>query len=320
MYCGESVHFPLQAMHRKDMQGFKRDFCSEEDLVGVFPKGVGNKSVEIVRRIEEYSNLNLTNPSDILRAMLGIFNAFRRNNLGIEHCLGIPILPSMKKSAKPSDGWTPSMGFFFGLFWDLKERSERRKGFPSWSWTGWCCPVKWKWNCHTTWLEVKIDPGVQLSVELIDGQILEWTAFQDINTERNMVSHLSNIIYLTAWTVDITILKRIQQTDKDDYHSRLKLEDGGHLKWQFMSISKVKLSPGQSCKGVVLGHDYSNSFFAGPAILVIAKVNGTMERIGLDWAHKMSYERYDKDGASVPVWGDPDMLKPLELVKSWEEI
>ena len=116
MYCGESVHFPLQAMHRKDMQGFKRDFCSEEDLVGVFPKGVGNKSVEIVRRIEEYSELNLTNPSDILRAMLGIFNAFRRNNLGIEHCLGIPILPLMKKVlSRLMDGhrpWDSSLGYF----------------------------------------------------------------------------------------------------------------------------------------------------------------------------------------------------------------
>ncbi|KAN0099232.1 HET domain containing protein, partial [Hyaloscypha variabilis] len=136
MHCCESVHFPLQTMHRKDMQGFKSVFCSKR-LIGIFPRGAGATSIEIVQRIEHYSGLKLTNPSDILRGMLGIFNAFRRSRLGIYHCLGIPILPSMTQRDKPIEGWTPSMGFFFGLFWDLQERSDRRNGFPSWSWTGW---------------------------------------------------------------------------------------------------------------------------------------------------------------------------------------
>jgi hypothetical protein len=53
MYCHESVHFPLQTMHRKDMQGFKSVFCSKK-LIGMFPKGVGTTSIEIVQHIEEY--------------------------------------------------------------------------------------------------------------------------------------------------------------------------------------------------------------------------------------------------------------------------
>ncbi|KAH8665212.1 heterokaryon incompatibility protein-domain-containing protein, partial [Tricladium varicosporioides] len=169
MYCCESVHFPLRTMHRKDMQGFKRVFCSE-NLIGIFPKGVGTKSIEIVRRIEEYSKLNLSNSSDILRGMLGIFGAFQRSRLDIYHCSGIPILPSMAQGAKPIEGWMPSMGFFLGLFWDLQERSERRNGFPSWSWTGWYGPVIWRWAYDTTEPNIAIDPGVGLSVELIDGQ------------------------------------------------------------------------------------------------------------------------------------------------------
>ncbi|PMD29193.1 hypothetical protein L207DRAFT_593782 [Hyaloscypha variabilis F] len=184
-------------MHRKDMQGFKSIFCSD-NLMGIFPRGVGTTAIEIVQRIEEYSGFNLTNRSDILRGMLGIFNAFQRSRLGIYHCLGIPILPSISQRDKPIEGWTPSMGFFFGLFWDLQERSERRNGFPSWSWT-----------------EIKVDPGVQLSVELIDGQILKWETFQEINSKRNMVSHLSDIIYIEVWTIEIHILKREKQKDKD---------------------------------------------------------------------------------------------------------
>ena len=325
MYCCESVQFPLQTMHREDMQGFKSVFCSKR-MIGIFPKGVGTTSIDIVRRIEEYSKLKLTNPSDILRGMLGIFNAFQRSRLGIYHCLGIPILPAITQIAKPIEGWTPSMGFFFGLFWDLQERSERRNGFPSWSWTGWYGPVKWEWADSMTWPGVTIDPGVQLSVELIDGQILKWETFQEINSKHNMLSHLSNIIYLAAWTVEISILEREQQKDKDEYKAMLKLEDGGYLDWEFKSTSRIEFRPGQVCKGIILGHDRSG-FATGPSILVIGKVNDTMERIGLGWVDQWNYKRWNKDGVwefandeEFFLWRNPDTLEPLELVKSWEEI
>jgi hypothetical protein len=330
MHCCESVHFPLQTMHRKDMQGFKSVFCSKR-LIGIFPRGAGATSIEIVQRIEHYSGLKLTNPSDILRGMLGIFNAFRRSRLGIYHCLGIPILPSMTQRDKPIEGWTPSMGFFFGLFWDLQERSDRRNGFPSWSWTGWYGAVTWDWAHTLKWKEVKIDPGVQLNVELIDGQILKWEKFQEINSKRNMVSHLSNIIYLEAWTIEVHILKREKQKDKDEYKAMLKLEDGGHLDWKFNSTSKIEFLPGQVCKGIILGHDGSG-VTTGPAILVIGKVNETMERIGLGWVDQLNYKRWNRDGAwefanqdqdetsYFSLWTHPSLLEPLELVKSWEEI
>jgi hypothetical protein len=220
------------------------------------------------------------------------------------------------------------MGFFFGLFWDLQERSERRNGFPSWSWTGWQGPVKWKWAWADPmkWLEVKIDPGVQLSVELIDGQILKWETFQEINIKRNMLSDLSNVIYLAAWTIEVYIIEREQQSDKDEYKAMLKLEDGGHLDWRFKSTSRIEFLPGQVCKGIILGHDRSGNS-TGPAILVIGKVNDTMERIGLSWVDQLDYERWNRDGASEfsnenknCLWINLNLLKPLELVKSWEEI
>lgn len=94
MHCCESVKLPLKEMHRQDMQGFRGVFC-ENNRVGSFPKGVGSTSIEIVRRIEEYSSRSLGNSTDILKGMLGIFNAFERSRLGISHCSGIPILPSM---------------------------------------------------------------------------------------------------------------------------------------------------------------------------------------------------------------------------------
>jgi len=141
MYCCESLKFPLEYMHRKDKQGFKKSFC-EDGLVGAFPKGIGTTNLEIVRRIEEYTKRMLTNSDDILNGMLGIFNAFERSDMGVQHYVGIPILPPMTKAPNRGDiskqvqGWTPAMGFLVGLCWDLKKSAERQSGFPSWSWTG----------------------------------------------------------------------------------------------------------------------------------------------------------------------------------------
>src|SRR6267143_6912148 len=97
MYCCESLKFPLEYMHRKDKQGFKKSFC-EDGLVGVFPKGIGRTNLEIVRRIEEYTKRMLTNSVDILNGMLGIFNAFERSDMKVKHYLGIPILSPMTKA------------------------------------------------------------------------------------------------------------------------------------------------------------------------------------------------------------------------------
>ncbi|KAF4631515.1 hypothetical protein G7Y89_g6616 [Cudoniella acicularis] len=157
MYCCESLNFQLGSMRRKDIQGFKSAFCAQS-WIGMFPKGVGTTNMDIIRRVEEYSQLNLTNPSEILKAMLGIFNASQRSRLGIENYLGIPILPSTlerSKDSKPIGKWTTVAVFIIGLFWDLKGLSEgqpeRRPDFPSWSWTGWHCPVK-LWERVTSFL------------------------------------------------------------------------------------------------------------------------------------------------------------------------
>jgi hypothetical protein len=113
------------------MRRFK-DVFAEDDGVGMFPRGVGTTSLDVVRRIEEYSRRDLTNPSDVLKGMLGIFNAFERSPLDIYHCSGVPMLPSMLEKAGPmTEEWTPAMGFFTGLCWNLQERSARRPGFPS---------------------------------------------------------------------------------------------------------------------------------------------------------------------------------------------
>jgi hypothetical protein len=316
------------------MQGFKSIFCSEK-RVGIFPKGVGTTAIEIIRRIEEYSKLNLSDPSDILKGMLGIFHAFQTSRLRIYQCGGIPLLPSMpeKSADKPIDGWTRAMGFFTGLFWDLESRSDRRPRFPSWSWTGWHGHVKWGGG---DWPSIEVDPNVQVRVELVDGQL---PALEDFETW-SMHSGISNIIHITSWTIEVKILRYRRKGDKDEYEARLELEDGGHLDWRFKSTSKVEVSPGEFCKGIILGRNLEGLIPGSPpgsAILVCGKFGGTMERIGLGWVDYFMSDRYDKDGvqeshgspisvealiSGAPSFHPIDAVskEPPELVKSWEEI
>jgi hypothetical protein len=328
MYCCESLDFPLEDLHRTDMQGFKSVFCGNHlKQVGMFPRGVGTTSREIVERIEEYSKRHMGDPTDILKGMLGIFNAFERSRLAIYHCSGIPILPSMPEKAKPIERWTPAMGFFTGLFWNMSTRSERRAGFPSWSWTGWHGAVRWGGLDDCSWPSIKVDPNVQLSVETMDGRVLKWEDFQELKLKADKLPELSNIIRITAWTIQICIHKRDQLEDEDQYKARMYLEDSGSLDWRFKSFSKVELLRGQVCTGIILGEDI-DPFYNGPAILVVSKVGDVMERIGIAWVDQLNYKRWDKDGVweyanareESPLWTNPLLLEPLEFVKSWEEI
>ena len=76
-----------------------------------------------------------------------------------------------------------------------------------------------------------------------------------MNVKTNTHSHLSNIIRITAWTIQLRIREREQQYDRDKYSVRVYLEDGKSVDWWFESISKVKLALDQFCIGVILGHD-----------------------------------------------------------------
>jgi hypothetical protein len=105
-------------------------------------------------------------------------------------------------------------------------------------------------------------------------------------------------------------------------------------------ISKVEVSPGEFCKGIILGHNLGGlnpKAPPKPAILVCGKLGGMMERIGLGWVGYFTCDRYDEDGvqesqgnpisvevliSGAPLCSPIDAVskEPPELVKSWEEI
>jgi hypothetical protein len=94
-------------------------------------------------------------------------------------------------------------------------------------------------------------------------------AFQVLHSHSSLHTQLSNTIYITAWTIKIKILRCKHEKDKDEYKARLKLEDGGYLDWNFKSAFKVRFSPGELCKGIILGHDLG-SFVASTRPVILA--------------------------------------------------
>lgn len=334
MYCCESLKFPLEHMHRKDKQGFKKSFYNSA-LVGAFPKGIGMTKFEIVRRIEEYTKRTISN-SDILKGLLGIFNAYERSDMEVKHYLGIPILPPMTRApnrgdiSKPVQVWTPAMGFLVGLCWDLKKPTERRSGFPSWSWTGWQSTVSWgSWGTGSLsyWPAITVDPNVKLAVECSDGQILSWEGFQKSKSEATVQPQISSIIRITAWAIQFAIVsgKRKRLRDKYEYTTWLALEDGGILEWQFESTSNTFFEPCQRCIGIFLDRP-SAEHDSKAVILVLAEKGEVYERIGL--CQMSRYKRFDKSGKEVitdvydsfgyRVYGIE--VNPPTLEKSWKEV
>jgi hypothetical protein len=159
MYCYESLNVPLSDLHTKDGQQFQSQYCEGYLDTGIFPNRFGESPFEAIHRINQYSNRSLSDPSDILRGLLGILRALEQGRHKIRHVMGVPILPGYPDwhslTQKDWDGLDglprsisclPTIGFCLGLLWDVDKPLTRRVGFPSWSWAGWAGKIKWGWG------------------------------------------------------------------------------------------------------------------------------------------------------------------------------
>ena len=251
------------------------------------PKGIGEMPQNVLQCIEEYSHKSLTKDSDILNGILGILRAFETSVHAIQHYWGvpiIPILPEILQSAKRSGEtipWAQAWGFVVGLSWELTQPSNRRPGFPSWSWTGWLGPVRWGID-NDLFTSLRIDPGIKLSVELQNGRILEWDEYRQSYDELNSSSYLTHCIRISAWTTSIRLLGRTNSIRQIEYEARIDLEDGSYLHWRFCPTTKEPLS-NQHFTGILLGWAEPQDEFKpnGPLVLVTGRVGDRTERVGL---------------------------------------
>ncbi|KFY64180.1 hypothetical protein V496_03416 [Pseudogymnoascus sp. VKM F-4515 (FW-2607)] len=303
-------------------------FCGGEGI-GYFPRGIGRGPWEVIERIEEYSllSVNLTDPSDILEGILGILSAFERGTLKLRHHAGIPFLPPRPKVARLSrDNWTSSMGFSYGLCWDLEKPSTKRDGFPSWSWTGWEKPVV-RWGLQNyEWDRIKVDNDIQVFVETRKGQLIDLEESYQQRNKPQPVESLSNIIQVTAWVSSLRILKKVPWRGDDVYEMKIKLDDGGYVYWRFKPTTCSQMLPERMAIGIHVAYKSESDNHpeaTATALLVVGKVGATYERLGFGWVDQSHCDRYDKVGKDVNEDEDgyslflpPWALAPLGLVRS----
>ncbi|KAH8725174.1 heterokaryon incompatibility protein-domain-containing protein [Phaeosphaeriaceae sp. PMI808] len=218
-YCLEMLEIPLdrwKEMHHRN-EPYLHSSYRVAPHMGAFPlDSCGVDPWDIYIRIKEYSNRSLTFETDILKGMLGIFRVFERGKNPIRHLYGIPfpemalLSPNKLMSESGSKRVLPT--FSDSLRWNLAVPSKRRKGFPSWSWTGWLGTINWPSeyigeqtrNRTARRMQRPQDPkanetAIKVSVELRDGAKISWEEFQKRYHEVLIHDKLSGIIHLEAY-------------------------------------------------------------------------------------------------------------------------
>jgi serine/threonine protein kinase len=363
MYCCET-RFSLPDLLVKDHQGqHLQKAYRDEKFIGMFPtNGVGSSPWEITLRIEEYTKRSLTYDSDTLGALLGILKAFENGLVQeVRHCWGVPILPlpdrdlfsnpqkhEFTRSADPDPEFShissnqnnsyvtesrascpESAGFFIGLCWGLEKPSRRRLGFPSWSWAGWAGHVSWQME-EAQWKLVDIDSDINVSFELCDGRKISFNEFYRSYEKLNSPSVISQFVYITAY---ITIIRVIGRSDSR-YKTKIDLEDGFYLDWDFYPTSDKDL-PNGLYVAIHLGRvDPKDAvgLIGSPALVVGSvgdrvAIRDRMERVGFGWFHAnvLEYSRekvgQNNDGARLTGPSTCPKLKlSSKLPRSCQEI
>lgn len=176
-------------------------------------------SYGIFAHINEYSRRQLTRPSDLLSAFLGVFRAYKRLRPPTMHIQGIPFLPASDGNIRQPE---------YGLLWraDSRYSLRRLRELPSWTWAGWSgwsdrIPDLWDFDSHFyqygpyQWLvnNAREREGPRswgpsdIILEVLAGEQL-----RDISDHFRAVHKLPTgetgepapILYLTAWSTTIT--------------------------------------------------------------------------------------------------------------------
>lgn len=235
--------------------------------------------------IAEYTTRQLTYESDILNAMLGIFDGLSERKPPIHHMCGVPVLVGRDSLLG---------GFTRGLCWALLEPGTRRQGFPSWSWTGWRGSVDR--FTSTIWA---LEKGYSIKVDFINpltdtsAQILSWTEFEKLGASgrANLLQSCHLQITGAAIEVDIWQGERSSRSGGDETGWHAMIYDGNDALDGTLYLCKdpagdaefVRRLTEERWLAIVLGNlnDRPFTHFMGPLLLLVEKRQSCWERIGL---------------------------------------
>ncbi|PQE16326.1 Heterokaryon incompatibility protein [Rutstroemia sp. NJR-2017a WRK4] len=123
MHCSEAIHLPLEEMH--DKKTGKMDLYAP---IGAFQwKDFAIQPWDFMNYVSQFSQRELSFPTDALNAMRGIFNNLEKGRYPVFQLMGVPIMPPYintgYRGRTPNDlkcgriSRPPGAGFLIGLLW-----------------------------------------------------------------------------------------------------------------------------------------------------------------------------------------------------------
>jgi hypothetical protein len=301
MSCCEVLNLPYKDMHKENGQSFKDEylhFSTRE--VGKFTAGVGNAPYHLYKRIEEYTNKNLSYQTDRLNAFLGILNRFEKELHSSRHLWGQPMIPDMDTAGHMANASTRSLerarrwyglgSFVDGLAWAVRGYATRESARPSWSWTGWANPVRYRF-IYASMEAVDQFPVVAIKFEDEDSKVLDWNDFQARYTTTANASQSCHILHISAMTLEM----RFIEYEESGFHFELDLKDGCYLSWPATTIPdgnsanlttwllRDDLPEDTNFHALMLSRSALDGTPSYIFLLIIAEVGGGLERVGGGW-------------------------------------
>ncbi|KAF5581680.1 het-domain-containing protein [Fusarium pseudoanthophilum] len=160
------VYFECNDLCTRETVSFDLHDYNNEDprlITGIYDGGYNSRHEGLGRHLKAISQRQLTYQTDALNVARGIFRAYSSMPTPIHHFWGIPIT----ENANELTSWATIRGatsqsethkrdpcyldscFADGLGWIPENTSQRREGFPSWSWLGWIGSLR-SFDAHST--------------------------------------------------------------------------------------------------------------------------------------------------------------------------
>lgn len=170
--------------------------------------------------VSAYCSRDLSYPEDALNAMSGILSTWSQNTENFRHIGGLNV------TLVPGARWRSiENSLSESLIWGISQPVPRRRGFPSWSWTGWLKP-------EVQDRSETIQNGLRLaSVETYDRDIIHHTQLPDLLRAQHELLDSVKILNITARVIDICIgpSERLPFADQNLH--------GNRSEWQAMLVS-----------------------------------------------------------------------------------
>lgn len=293
MHCSETISLPLKIMHIKDLTRFRDGITGS----GAFPRrGIGKSRSDLMERIGEYSQKNMSFEHDALNGFLGVLHAYEKLGVTAHHVTGISsiwVCDINEYTGIPFDSEIGEWSLAPGLAWVADQKTggflKRREGFPSWSWVGWYGSAlqKCQYFCFEGTLNRNLDRvnkwwdwnlrqiDIRLEVESESGKLIPWTA-------STLLRIFPRRLHVCGWTTQLRIAESFPQDGAMEMAGSF-----GYPPWPInMTVDPNELSLTRKSfvdelwTGLVLCWGTSSSIKATILILKATR-EGTFERIGI---------------------------------------